>query len=94
MCASIWIGPIYWTFIYPNINKNIAGLNFDCHLKQEFGLNPQVLVMPTCLQCLLDGRGNANQGKHSMLHLATGFAIVFPMHVLYHFMNINDKEDP
>ncbi|CAK9136080.1 unnamed protein product [Ilex paraguariensis] len=40
---------------------------------QEFGLNPQVLVMLTCLRCQLVGRGTANQGKHSMLQLATGF---------------------
>ena len=69
-------------FIYLNRKtkkkKKNGGFNFDYYLKQEFGLNPQVLVMPICLQCLPDGRGNANQEKHSMLHHATGFAIVFP----------------
>jgi hypothetical protein len=73
MCASSLMGPIYLLK-----EKRIGDLNFLYHLKQEFGLNPQVLVMPTCLQCLPDGRGIANREKHSMLHLATGFTIVIP----------------
>jgi hypothetical protein len=67
-------GIIYWL----KEKKEFGDLNFLYHLKQEFGLNPQVLVMPTCLLCLLDGGGSANREKRSMLHLATGFTIVIP----------------
>lgn len=44
-------------------------------LMQEFGPNPQVLLMLACHRCQPDGRGNANQEKHSMLPLATGLNI-------------------
>jgi len=42
------------------------------YLTQEFGPSPLASVTPTCLQCHQAGRADANQGKHSMPHLATG----------------------
>ncbi|KAI8019151.1 Subtilisin-like protease SBT4.15 [Camellia lanceoleosa] len=38
----------------------------------EIPRNAQVLAMLACLRCQSDGRGNANQGNHSMLQIATG----------------------
>lgn len=69
------------------------GLDFDYCLKQEFGLNPPALVMKTCLQCLLDGRGNANRERHSILHLATGFTIL-NIKLMYEHKKNKIKEIP
>lgn len=74
------------------MNGRLVFITAKNFMQQEFGLNPQVSMMPECHQCQKDGRENASQGKDSMHRPAIGLLqshyIVLELFKLVHKITI------